>query len=220
MRNHWKRDFSSLRAYDASVEPNRKRLAHILGLRDPAVQFDTAEQSDDFSPTTVFQARREPTACRKHSLAGLWRRDRRRARSDPNEPRLPMDHSHRHPRRRPDARTAFRPGAGRAGRVSGGSPAGRERLQRDRAGLDRPDRRGSQRPGRADQPRVCLSLGLRAGPAHHRLRGPEGARPGRSRSRRSQSGTQTPRSASSAMAKEARSRSTRRRSIRGSMPSA
>ena len=28
---HWRRDFSSLKAYEASVEPNRKRLAHILG---------------------------------------------------------------------------------------------------------------------------------------------------------------------------------------------
>ena len=32
---HWKRDFSSHDAYHASVEPNRKRLAHILGVRDP-----------------------------------------------------------------------------------------------------------------------------------------------------------------------------------------
>ncbi len=32
---HWKRDLSSAEAYDASVEPNRKRLAHILGARDP-----------------------------------------------------------------------------------------------------------------------------------------------------------------------------------------
>ena len=30
----WKRDFSSAKAYEASVEPNRKRLAHILGVRD------------------------------------------------------------------------------------------------------------------------------------------------------------------------------------------
>ena len=33
---HWKRDFSSAEAYRASVEPNRKRLAHILGVRDVA----------------------------------------------------------------------------------------------------------------------------------------------------------------------------------------
>ncbi len=31
---HWKRDFSSPAAYTASVEPNRRRLAHILGVRD------------------------------------------------------------------------------------------------------------------------------------------------------------------------------------------
>ncbi len=34
---HWKRDFSSAAAYQASVEPNRKRLAHILGVRDARV---------------------------------------------------------------------------------------------------------------------------------------------------------------------------------------
>ena len=28
---HWKRDISSATAYNASIEPNRKRLAHILG---------------------------------------------------------------------------------------------------------------------------------------------------------------------------------------------
>ncbi len=32
---HWKRDVSSAAAYNASVEPNRKRLAHIVGVRDP-----------------------------------------------------------------------------------------------------------------------------------------------------------------------------------------
>jgi dienelactone hydrolase len=31
---HWKRDLSSAAAYNDSVEPNRKRLAHILGVRD------------------------------------------------------------------------------------------------------------------------------------------------------------------------------------------
>ena len=34
---YWKRDFSSAAAYQASVEPNRKRLAHILGVRDARV---------------------------------------------------------------------------------------------------------------------------------------------------------------------------------------
>src|SRR5207248_3243607 len=40
---HWKRDFSSAEAYTKSIEPNRKRLAHILGLRDPRVPFDAPE---------------------------------------------------------------------------------------------------------------------------------------------------------------------------------
>ncbi|MDA1050026.1 MAG: dienelactone hydrolase family protein [Planctomycetota bacterium] len=40
---HWKRDFSSPEAYAASIEPNRKRLAHILGVRDARVPFDAPE---------------------------------------------------------------------------------------------------------------------------------------------------------------------------------
>jgi dienelactone hydrolase len=34
---HWNRDFSSAESYIKSVEPNRKRLAHILGMRDARV---------------------------------------------------------------------------------------------------------------------------------------------------------------------------------------
>ncbi|MDG3006128.1 dienelactone hydrolase family protein [Paludisphaera mucosa] len=37
--SHWKRDFSSAEAYPRSIEPNRRRLAHILGVRDPRVPF-------------------------------------------------------------------------------------------------------------------------------------------------------------------------------------
>ncbi len=40
---HWQRDFSSPEAYTASIEPNRKRLAHILGVRDARVPFDAPE---------------------------------------------------------------------------------------------------------------------------------------------------------------------------------
>lgn len=36
---YWNRDFSSHEAYEKSVEPNRKRLAHILGLRDSRTAF-------------------------------------------------------------------------------------------------------------------------------------------------------------------------------------
>ena len=39
----WKRDFSSPEAYNKSIEPNRKRLAHILGVRDERVGFDGLE---------------------------------------------------------------------------------------------------------------------------------------------------------------------------------
>jgi dienelactone hydrolase len=40
---HWKRDYSSAEAYNKSIEPNRKRLAHILGVRDPRVPFEAPE---------------------------------------------------------------------------------------------------------------------------------------------------------------------------------
>ncbi len=36
-QRHWSRDLSSPAAYSESVEPNRQRLAHILGLRDERV---------------------------------------------------------------------------------------------------------------------------------------------------------------------------------------
>ena len=40
---HWRRDPSSPAAYDRSIEPNRKRLAHILGLRGARVAFEAPE---------------------------------------------------------------------------------------------------------------------------------------------------------------------------------
>lgn len=41
--SHWKRDFSSAAAYNKSIEPNRNRLAHILGVRDERVPFNGIE---------------------------------------------------------------------------------------------------------------------------------------------------------------------------------
>jgi len=41
--SHWRRDTSSPQKYEASLEANRKRLAHILGVRDPRVPFDAPE---------------------------------------------------------------------------------------------------------------------------------------------------------------------------------
>jgi dienelactone hydrolase/nicotinamidase-related amidase/type 1 glutamine amidotransferase len=40
---HWNRDQSSAEAYNQSLEPNRQRLAHILGVRDARVPFDGPE---------------------------------------------------------------------------------------------------------------------------------------------------------------------------------
>ncbi len=59
---HWKRDFSSPEKYNASIEPNRKRLAHILGVRDARVSagdltfFLTPEEGVSISKTPEYGA--------------------------------------------------------------------------------------------------------------------------------------------------------------------
>ena len=40
---HWKRDFTSTESYNKSVQPNRDRLSHILGVRDQRKSFDGIE---------------------------------------------------------------------------------------------------------------------------------------------------------------------------------
>jgi dienelactone hydrolase len=40
---HWKRDCTAAEKYNASIDPNRKRLAHILGVRDVRVPFDAPD---------------------------------------------------------------------------------------------------------------------------------------------------------------------------------
>ncbi|MBW3598275.1 MAG: dienelactone hydrolase family protein [Planctomycetes bacterium] len=40
---HWDRDGASPEAYDKSIEPNRKRLRHVLGVRDARVPFEGLE---------------------------------------------------------------------------------------------------------------------------------------------------------------------------------
>lgn len=40
---HWNYDFSSLEAYSGSIESNRKRLAHIIGVRDNRIPFNAPE---------------------------------------------------------------------------------------------------------------------------------------------------------------------------------
>jgi dienelactone hydrolase len=40
---YWERDTSSPEKYNQSIEPNRRRLAHVLGVRDQRVEFDALE---------------------------------------------------------------------------------------------------------------------------------------------------------------------------------
>jgi len=42
-QRHWQRDYASPEAYERSIEPNRQRLAHILGLRDTRKPFAAME---------------------------------------------------------------------------------------------------------------------------------------------------------------------------------
>jgi dienelactone hydrolase len=61
---YWKRDFSFPKAYDASVEPNRNRLAHIVGVRDRSATFEAVEQYDG-SGITVIANSGEPYIVRR-----------------------------------------------------------------------------------------------------------------------------------------------------------
>src|SRR5437016_1273360 len=49
----FRRDYASQERYDRSLEPNRKRLAHILGLRDPRVTFRAPELVGDLDTPSL-----------------------------------------------------------------------------------------------------------------------------------------------------------------------
>ena len=208
-------------AYNASVEPNRKRLAHILGVRDPRVTVGSLLNLYPFQWTEPLQIEdRDDMSYGINSVrwsafgdvTGEGLRDVFQRRVGGGD---------RHPRRRPVARAARRADARSARRHR----KWRTRLAESGCRVivplpHRPNHRATQRPGQADQPRVRLSLGLRAGPAHHRLRGAEGAGARRLAVARQARLRARLRSASSAMARGARSPSTPRRSTPGSTPSA
>ena len=58
---YWNRDFSSPVAYDESIRPNRQRLAHLLGVRDPRRRFrgielcGTTQQSSLVGQSDAFE---------------------------------------------------------------------------------------------------------------------------------------------------------------------
>ena len=83
----WHRDLSSAAAYSASMEPNRQRLAHILGVRDARVAFEGLTlRGHDVSRATGGADRplqdlcgelaRRGTDSRRRSAAGAERNDR------------------------------------------------------------------------------------------------------------------------------------------------
>jgi len=56
---HWQLDKSSAKSYQAALEPNRKRLAHILGVRDPRVPFDAPQlQATTERPALVARGKK------------------------------------------------------------------------------------------------------------------------------------------------------------------
>ncbi len=51
---HWKRDLASADAYASSIESNRKRLAHILGVRDARVPIDEVDPYNEVNPRLLL----------------------------------------------------------------------------------------------------------------------------------------------------------------------
>ncbi len=168
----WKRDTSTSEHYHDSIEPNRKRLAHILGVRDPRVAFDAPE----FVATTTqpaligrgagFEAFavRWPSFGDVHAEGLLLIPVGRAKVADVVAV--------------PDADQTPEQIVGLAEGVSPGlavrASAGGERMPCARADADQPQGspRGSEQ---AHEPRVPLSIGIRARPASDRLRGAESA---------------------------------------------
>ncbi len=72
----WDRDFGSPHDYAASIEPNRKRLAHILGLRDarPQAEALTLDATTVQSPVVAESKRIKVLAVRWPAVGGIARR--------------------------------------------------------------------------------------------------------------------------------------------------
>src|SRR3954453_1627878 len=51
----WKRDFTSAENYGKSIEPNRRHLAQILGVRDPRVGFESPELMATVKQTALLR---------------------------------------------------------------------------------------------------------------------------------------------------------------------
>ena len=54
-QRHWKRDFSSRQAYEASVEPNRQRFKKIIGVVDSRLPARLERFGDDENPALVAE---------------------------------------------------------------------------------------------------------------------------------------------------------------------
>ena len=66
---HWNRDFGSADVYDKSIEPNRQRLAHQLGVRDDRVSFDGPELVGTMArPVSMVTATSAPATTRGRTM--------------------------------------------------------------------------------------------------------------------------------------------------------
>ena len=63
---YWKRDFSSEESFTKSIEANRKRLAHILGVRDARIPFDGPELVGTFVCYLVYTESQTKTDVSHH----------------------------------------------------------------------------------------------------------------------------------------------------------
>ncbi len=146
---HWKRDFSSAAAYDRSVEPNRQRLRHIIGLRNSRVPFA--------GPQVIAIAGRNPilarggVRCVLGSLAGNRRRQRRRF-AALTDGAAAYRRCHRDPRCRPHPGADCRIGRRRGRRIAVCEAAGGSRVPRAGANTHRPYHRPAPAAG-SDQRR-------------------------------------------------------------------
>ena len=186
---HWKRDFSSPAAYTASVEPNRRRLAHILGVRDPSARSVFAQHLDDVTHTMASSSGRG-TYFPSEAFAGrpLWRRHRRRTPGVAQHPTGPMGTVIVIPDadQTPEQLFGMMPGvpASNLKWPAGLPQSGYDVIVPDLAKSTAPVAARNGGEAKLTNREFVYRSAFELGPPHHWLRGPEGAGPGGPRKRR------------------------------------
>jgi hypothetical protein len=173
----WQLDCSSREAYRQSLVPHRERLERMLGIVDyrvSPVAMELVAATDQ--PALVARAPRyRVLAVRWPVLAGV---EGEGLLLEPEQKVKAQVVAVPDADQTPEMLVGLAPGLPPDKTIR--PSAGGERLSRCRAGANRPPGPlvGKRRDGTVDQsaaPGICLSHGLRDGPAHHRLRGAKGA---------------------------------------------